>query len=733
MADISLKIKKRQIILLIIYFVVIVGLLGRVAYWQFVEGARLREEVYVQHNRGRIISPRRGTIYDRNGKELAISASVDTVWVNPGDIPNSKISEEQIAEDLAAILEMDEEAVYKKITAKTTYDTIKKKIDREIGDKVRKWVKDNKVEGIYVDEDTKRFFPKGNLASHIIGFTGTDNEGLEGLEYVLEKYLKGTPGRVVSEVDAGNREIPFKVEKRIDPKDGLNAVLTIDEWIQGFTEKALEKAILENKVQRGATAIVMDPRNGDILALASKPDFNLNNPFAPPAEQWVPEGTNLTNWQGRMEAEINLLRETAWRNRALVDTYEPGSTFKVVASCAGLEEGVVAPDTITSDHPVEIGGWELNCWKSPPHGQETFRKGVYNSCNPVFVRIAQELGVDKFYSYVRAFGFFDKTGIMLPEAGSIFHTEPKEIDMAVASFGQGFQITPIQLATAYCAIANGGTLVTPRLVKELTDSEGNIVKRFETNEIRNVLSKETCEIMLDILEGVVTEGTGRNAYIKGYRVAGKTGTSETIPRDSGRYIASFCAIAPADNPKIVALVILDDPRGYSHMGGVIAAPVAGELVEDILEYMDVERHYTDRDLEMMRASVYVPEVRGKTVEEAARILKEAGLQYKAETGGNNDNIMEAAVLEQTPKSGAIIPEKSIVILYTYKPEEEVKAPVPKLTGMTIAEASSALNEVGLNISIDGMGTSVSQEFEAGTFLPKGTVVEVTFRHLDNVE
>lgn len=280
MADISLKIKKRQIVLLIIYFVVIVGLLGRVAYWQFVEGARLREEVYVQHNRGRIISPRRGTIYDRNGKELAISASVDTVWVNPGDIPNSKISEEQIAKDLAAILEMDEQAVYKKITAKTTYDTIKKKIDREIGDKVRKWVKDNKVEGIYVDEDTKRFYPKGNLASHIIGFTGTDNEGLEGLEYVLEKYLKGTPGRVVSEVDAGNREIPFKVEKRIDPKDGLNAVLTIDEWIQGFTEKALEKAILENKVQRGATAIVMDPRNGDILALASKPDFNLNNPFA---------------------------------------------------------------------------------------------------------------------------------------------------------------------------------------------------------------------------------------------------------------------------------------------------------------------------------------------------------------------------------------------------------------------------------------------------------------------
>ena len=251
MADISLKIKKRQIILLIIYFVVIVGLLGRVAYWQFVEGARLREEVYVQHNRGRIISPRRGTIYDRNGKELAISASVDTVWVNPGDIPNSKISEEQIAEDLAAILEMDEEAVYKKITAKTTYDTIKKKIDREIGDKVRKWVKDNKVEGIYVDEDTKRFYPKGNLASHIIGFTGTDNEGLEGMEYVLEKYLKGTPGRVVSEVDAGNREIPFKVEKRIDPKDGLNAVLPSMSGYRDLPKRRLKRRSWRTRCSAG--------------------------------------------------------------------------------------------------------------------------------------------------------------------------------------------------------------------------------------------------------------------------------------------------------------------------------------------------------------------------------------------------------------------------------------------------------------------------------------------------
>ncbi len=734
MAGVSLKVKRRQLVLLILYFLVAALLTGRVAYWQIVEGARLRKEAFIQHNSGRIISSRRGTIYDRNGKELAISATVDTVWVNPTDIPYSEPEPEEIAESLSHILNMDEQDILDKITRRTSYDTLKKKIDRETGDQVRKWVLDNDVHGIYVDEDNKRYYPKGSLASHVIGFTGVDNEGLEGLEFVLEKYLKGVPGRIVGEVDAGGHEMPFRTEKRIAPREGFNAVLTIDETIQYFAEKALEVAIFENRIKRGATAIVMDPRNGDILALASKPDFDLNNPFAPPPEMWAPEGIDLENWEGRTNDEINVLRETLWRNRVLSDTYEPGSTFKAITTSAGLEEGVVTPDTMTSDYPVEIAGWKLKCWRYyRPHGEETFREGVYNSCNPVFVKVAQSLGIERFYQYVRAFGFYDKTGIILPEAGSIFHKQPKELDMAVASFGQGFQITPMQLITAYCAIANGGTLLRPRIVKELTDSEGNIVKKFEKDEIRNVLSRQTSETVLDILEGVVTEGTGRNAYVKGYRVAGKTGTSETLPRNSGRYIASFCAIAPADNPRICVLVTLDEPTGFSHMGGVVAAPVAGSIVEDILNYLGIERRYTGRDMEMMRTPVYVPEVRGMTVDEAGKDLREGGLEYKVESAGNNDNTGKAVVMEQTPRPGASIPEKSVVIIYTYKPDDEIMVKVPDLSEMTIAEATKALADTGLNIRIEGMGSVVSQKTAPGTMVPKGTVIEVTFRHLENVE
>jgi stage V sporulation protein D (sporulation-specific penicillin-binding protein) len=718
----SLLIKRRLLVVLLLFIFLITSIIVRVGYIQIVQGEKLQKMAFDQQNRGRVISPRRGSILDRNGKDLAVSASVETITVNPKDIKTVE-SVDTVAQKLAELLKMDKDKVYKIITSNTSYQVLKKKVDKEIGDQVRKWAEDEDIPGIFIDEDTKRFYPNRNLGSHIIGFTGSDNQGLEGIEATMEKYLKGVPGKILSETDARGNEMPFKTEKRIEAQDGLNVVLTIDETIQYFAQKALEKAIADYKVERGATAIVMDPRNGEILALVSKPDFDLNTPYAPPPD------VDISTWKGTTSEEVKKLQETVWRDKAVADTYEPGSTFKAITTSAGLEEGVVTPETRVNDFPVKVGGWTMKCWRSRPHGEESFKEGVYNSCNPVFIKVAQSLGIERFYRYVRDFGFFDKTGIELPGEGmGIVHKKPAEVDMAAAAFGQRFTVTPIQLITAYSAIANGGKLIKPHVVKELTDSEGNVVKKFEPEIIRNVISKQTSEEVRTILEGVVSVGTGANAYVKGYRVAGKTGTSETTEKN--RFIASFSAMAPADNPVICALVVLDDPKGESHMGGAIAAPVAGKLVEDILNYLEVERRYTEKDKEELVTPVYVPEVRNSTIDEARKKLKEFGLEYRIEGDAGNAG---AAVKEQMPKPGASIPEKSIVILYTYKPEEEAKVKMPDILNKTVDEATETLNKAGLNIKINGMGSAVKQEFAPGAMVPKGRVVEVEFRHIDNIE
>lgn len=723
MAGNSLLIKRRLLVVLIVFILLITLIVVRVGYIQIAQGEELQKMAYEQQNRGRVISPRRGSILDRNGKELAVSASVETITVNPKDIKTVD-SIDEVAQSLAQLLDMDLEKVKKIITANSSYQILKKKVDKEIGDEVRKWANENNIPGIFIDEDTKRFYPNRNLAAHIVGFTGTDNQGLEGIEATMEKYLKGVPGKILSETDARGNEVPFKTEKRIEAQDGLNVVLTIDSTIQYFAQKAIEKAIANYDVRRGATAIVMDPRNGEILALVSKPDYDLNNPYAPPP------GIDISAWKGTTSEEVEKLQQTVWRNKAVADTYEAGSTFKAITTAAGIEEGVVNAETRVNDYPVEVGGWTMHCWRrGRPHGEESFKEGVYNSCNPVFVRVAQSLGVERFYRYLRDFGFYDKTGIELPGEGiGIIHSKPAEVDMAAASFGQRFTVTPIQLISAYSAVANGGKLIKPHIVKELTNSNGNVVQKYEPEFIRNVISKQTSEEVREILEGVVSTGTGRNAYIKGYRVAGKTGTSETT--EANRFIASFSALAPADNPVICALVVLDDPKGESHMGGVIAAPVAGKLVEDILNYLEVERRYTEKDKEELISTVYTPEVRESTIEQAKKKLKEFGLQYRIE----GDNITEGTtVVDQMPKPGANIPEKSIVILYTYKPDEEVKVKMPDILNKTIEEATVALNREGLNIKINGMGVAIKQEFAPGDMVQQGKVVEVEFRLIDNIE
>ncbi|HEY5585597.1 MAG TPA: penicillin-binding transpeptidase domain-containing protein, partial [Ruminiclostridium sp.] len=522
MARPNLNLKKRLLTVLGIFTFLTACLVVRIAWIQIANGQEYQQKAYAQQTNDRTISPKRGTIYDRNMKPLAVSGSVETVSANPQVIRDLKLDVDKISSELGTILGMKKEDIKKKLGKNSQYELIKQKIDKDIGSKVRQWKKDNKIEGIFIDEDSKRFYPNSNLAAHVIGFTNIDNDGIDGVEKIMEQYLKGVPGKILSEVDASGMELNISEEKYIQPQDGSDVVLTIDETIQYFAEKALEKAVSDNNVINGATAIVMDPRNGEILALSSKPDFDLNNPRAAPA------GKDATTWKGTTKEEVSYLSKTVWRNKAVVDTYEPGSTFKPVTAAAGLEEGLITPETQVTDATIKVGGWSINCWKPNFHLHETFREGVYNSCNPVFVRLSQLIGIPKFYSYVKAFGFYQKTGIDLPgEANSIIHANPTEINMATASFGQRFQITPIQLIQAYGAIANGGELITPHVVKDVLDDSGNVVKKYEPKVVRKVISRQTSDTLKDILLGVVDVGTGKNARIPGYKIGGKTGTSET--------------------------------------------------------------------------------------------------------------------------------------------------------------------------------------------------------------
>ncbi|HPD01560.1 MAG TPA: penicillin-binding transpeptidase domain-containing protein, partial [Acetivibrio sp.] len=619
-ANTTLIMKKRLLVVLTVFSLLVFALIARVGWLQLVKGEELQKMAFEQQNSDREIPPRRGSILDRKGEALAISATVDRIVVNPTEIDES--DEEEISQKLAEFLDMDKDAILKKVSNnKSRYEIIKKRVEKNVGDRIRQWKSEENIHGVYIDEDSKRYYPSGNLAAHIIGFTGEDNQGLDGIEKTMEKYLKGVPGKILSEVDARGRQMPNYQNKRIDPQDGLNVVLTIDETIQHHATEALQKALDDNKVANGGIAIVLDPRNGEILALVSKPDYNLNSPRA------CPPGADPATWTGTSQEDIDFLYKTVWRNKAVSDTYEPGSTFKAITSAIAFEEGGVTPETRTSDFPIELQGWTINCWSTVLHGEESFREAVYNSCNPAFVRAALSVGVEKFYKYVRAFGFYDKTGIELPgEAKGNFHAKPQEIDLATASFGQTFTITPIELITAYGALANGGTLIKPRLVKEVVDSEGNVVVKTQPEVVRNVISKETSQTLLNVLEGVVSEGTGRNAYVKGYRVAGKTGISETTVK--GVYIASFAAIAPADNPRICVLVALDDPRGESHFGGTIAAPVAGKIVEETLKHLGVERRYSEKDLKMIAEEVYVPDIRDKSISDAKKLLNQMGLKCR---------------------------------------------------------------------------------------------------------
>lgn len=727
----SSRLKKREFFMLLFFSLALILLIYRLGFIQFVKGEEYQEKAYLNQTQKRQINPKRGTIYDRNGKGLAISASVDTVGVNPKELRDEVDGDQTklltIANKLAELLDMDSEAIMKKFNMNSRFEFVKRKVDKATGAEVRSYVIEASLKSIYIDEDSKRYYPKGSLASHVLGFTGSDDQGLNGIESVLESTLKGVPGKILNEVDVLGRQISFSKERYIDAIDGYDVYLTIDETIQYLTEKAMDQAILDYNLKNGATAIVMDPNTAEVLAMVSKPDFDPNDPDA------LPVGLLDENWGGFNDTEDSkYLWQTVFRNKAVMDTYEPGSVFKAITASAAIEENIVTRNTPELCKPISLAGHTIDCWRKGGHGSEDFLHAVYNSCNPVFVKTSLDLGIDKFYKYVRMFGFQERTGIELQgeptseEYKKLWHTDPKEIDMAVSSFGQRFQISPIQLVTAYSAIANGGNLLKPTIIKQISDSDGNIIKKFEPQVVRKVISEETASEVRSILEGVVSEGTGKNAYVAGYRIGGKTGTSQTLTTETeGRYIVSFMAFAPADKPQICVLVVLDHPQNEMHLrsGGILAAPVAGKLTEEILEYLRVEREYTEKDKIEMAQEVYVPNVTGLTLAQAEEKLKAFGLKYIQE--GSNTG-PDAVIYNQTPKADFSIPQNSTIILYTDENKAELFVTMPDLTNKTVDEAATTMKNLGLNIRIRGSGTVQKQEHPAGTQLKKGEVVEVSF-------
>lgn len=709
----KLGIRRRMMCLFALVIIALSLLIVRLAWIQIVDSPRLQELAYDQQTRDRTINSARGTIYSSDGKVLAISASMETISVTPTQVKNP----EELSQKLADLLNLQYEDIYKKVTSKTALVTIAKNVTKETTDLLRTWISDTKTAGVKIDESTKRYYPNNSLASHVLGFVGTDNQGLYGIEKTYEDILTGIPGRIISETDGKGNDIPLSSEQYYAPQNGRNLVLSIDSSIQYFAEKYLEKAVIDNDCAKGGVAIVMKPSTGDVLAMAVKPDFNPNEAFGPYNDE------QAISWDVMSSDEKKKIRENMWRNKAISDTYEPGSTFKVITTSAALDSGVATcEDHFNCSGSMTVGGAKMKCWRYyRPHGTQTFTEALGNSCNPAFIQIGLKMGKEIFYKYVDAFGFMEKTGIDLPgEASGVFHSIQKvgDTELATAAFGQRFNITPIELITAISAVANEGKLMEPRLVKEIRDDDGNILSTNDPKVVRQVISKQTAETVCGMMEKVVSEGTGGNAYIKGYDVGGKTGTGEQGIGEATWYVASFVGIAPANNPEVAVLVALFDPKGASHGGGAIAAPVVKEIIEDTMGYLKIQPNIDDTE-----TGVIVPEVRGLTVNEARVKLKEAGLKYSI-NGKSDDN---ATIKDQIPKPNIEVIANSSIILYTEEDATKSTVIVPDVFGKSISEATNLLKNVSLNISIEGLGTASEQTPKAGEMVERGSIVTVQFK------
>ena len=654
---IKINSRKRLVIVMVLACSLFLGLIFRIGYLQLIKGEWLSTRASEQQTREIPIEAKRGTIYDTNMKELAVSVTKYTVWCKPVEVKYAK----ETSEELAKILDEEYDDIYKKVN-KTSMALVKVKrwIDDDTADKITK----AGLSGIWVAEDNQRYYPYGNFASYVLGHTSADSTGVVGIELKYDSILKGTAGKLIVSTDASGKEIPQGSEQYYEPTTGNGLVLTIDEVIQHYSEKAAQKAYEENNASK-VTIIAMDPKTGEIKAMVKKPDYNPNTP----TEAIYPVYKELLE-DCKNDSEKIKAYSTMWRNTAISDTYEPGSTFKLITSAAGLEEGVVKEDDkFNCTGSVMVEGRKIKCWRSyRPHGSETFKQGVQNSCNPVFVEVGRRLGVSKMYDYIEGFGLSKKTGIDLPgEAGSIMYNEKNvgPVELATISFGQSISVTPIQLITAVSAIVNDGNLMQPKLVKAYTDNKGNITKEVESVQVKQVISKETSEKMREIMESVVTEGGGKIAYLPGYRLGGKTGTAQKVIDGSyaqGHYVCSFIGVAPADDPQIVVLAIVDEPTGVMQFGSTTAGPIIKEVMSNTLKYLGVEPEYTEEEKEEnVKNKVTVPDVRGLTIEDATKVLEDSKLEANID---NDVDIKEGTIIKDMfPKPGVSVNEGSLISIY----------------------------------------------------------------------
>ncbi len=702
-------------------------------YVQIVQHELYQAKAIDQQVRDTTVTPKRGTIYDRNMKTLAVSASAETVYIAPKSIKNDEEAA-LIARELSRILEVSEETILKKTKANNYYEIIKRQVEKETADQVREFKKEYDLAAVALAEDSKRYYPYGAFASHIIGFTNVDGEGIEGIESYYNDVLVGMPGRIITAKNARGTDMPFRYQQYIDAQNGYNLVLTIDEAVQHFIEKQLENAVVEYNVQNRATAIVMDVNTGAILAMATKPDFDLNNPREITDAALLAELETLTGEEySKRQMEI---WQSMWRNKAIADTYEPGSVFKIITVSMALEKNVVTlHETFNCPGYKVVAGTRISCWKAGGHGTQDVLTGLKNSCNPVFMELGARIGGQSFYDYAEAFGLLNKTGIDLyGEASGIFFDKNTisngVVETAVAAFGQTFKVTPIQMITAISACVNGGYLNQPYFVSKIIDDNGNVVQSFDPLTKRQVISEETSNTVASMLEQVVATGTGKNAYIKGYRIGGKTGTSEKIDEKNeegvaDKRISSFCGIAPADDPQIAILLLMDEPEVDQVTGGLIAAPTVRKMFEDILPYLGIMPQYTEEELSSLEKSV--PDVAGLSVPEAREKLKEAGFTPSVIGDGEG-------VIEQVPRSGQKLAKGGKVLLYTLEEETSSLQEVPDVAGLSLSDATARLQAAGFNIRANGKDLTetqvhaVTQSPAAGALAEAGSVVEVDFVH-----
>ena len=717
------------VLMLLMGVVMFVLLFFRLFDLQITRHEELQSKAVNQQTRRTVVTASRGTIYDTAGNILAISSSAETIILSPLEIDNAlndtetpvTWTKDSLAAGLAEILGKDAASIRKRMdNVKSQYELIQLRADEEVAAKVRAYVEENKISGVHLVADTKRYYPYGSLAAQVIGFVGDDNTGLYGLEAYYEEELEGQSGLVISAKDQAENDMLYTYEQYFAAKNGSDLTLTLDTTIQYYLEKGLEAMTDKFSAANGASGIVMNAKTGGIMAMASYPNYDLND-FLTVSDQTLQE--RIERGENTL-AEMQLLQ---WRNKALNDTYEPGSTFKILTLSAALEEGVVdKTTTVNCGGSVNISGYTIHCSNKNGHGLQTLVQSVGNSCNPAFINYGLRIGNEKFYEYMRSFGLMNTTGIDLGgEAVGVFAADSSftQLDLACYAFGQNFTVTPLTLISAQAACVNGGYLHTPYLVERITDSDGNVTYRHDDTPVRQVISEQTSATVRECLEYVVASGTGKNGQVAGYRIGGKTGTADK--GQTGDVVVSFLCFAPADDPQVIMLITMDTPSratGTYVSGGNMVAPTASTVMAEILPYLGVEPSYSAEELLGMDTTV--PNVIGSTVEQAKEKLKERALSYKIVGDGDT-------ITDQTPAGGAIIPGKSTVILYASAAKPTDKCVVPHLLGKTPSEANTAATAAGLLIRFSGTTGSessairvLSQSIDEGTEVDAGTVITV---------